>query len=198
MFEHVFEGVRALSKLLKIENLHIPKYSGRWSTDLGRLAKISCTLDHGIYLGARVLHERANKEIYAELIERFDRRLAEWTSKCFSLVGGIALAKSVMNVMHVYQMWTISSQFRRAPSTLMRRCIWGGDKQGMEIHLVDWKSMCKPIKLGCAKLKQSWVTNLAIMEKLGWRMLSELNMLWNHVLQAKFGCVEGHGEDWKS
>lgn len=102
------------------------------------------------------MHQRTSKETYTELVERFNKRLAGWKSKCLSLVWRITLARSVLNAMPILHMRTT-----KLPTLVshdidkITRHVWGSNEHRRSIHLVDWQNMSKPIKLGGVGLEQA-------------------------------------------
>lgn len=51
-----------------------------------------------------MIHKRCNKDMYAYLTARFNRRLSWWKAKYLSLAGRITLTKLVLNALPFYQM----------------------------------------------------------------------------------------------
>lgn len=142
--------------------------------DLSRAACIPRTNNLWKYLGAQLLHQRSNKETYKELLGKFNNRLAGWKTKCLSLVGRITLARSVLNSLLVFQMQAtkLLAYITKDIDKLTLYYIWGGDAQRKKIHLINWP-MCKPMKNGGMCLKWARETNMALLAKMGWRMLQE-------------------------
>lgn len=94
-------------------------------------AGIPATTKLGKYLGTQLVHQRHSKAQYAQLVEKYHKRLDSWKTKVLSLVGRITLANSVMTSLPVYHM-----QMSRLPSSvfkeldkLVRKCIWGSDEE---------------------------------------------------------------------
>ncbi|KAL8136633.1 LOW QUALITY PROTEIN: hypothetical protein V2J09_002634 [Rumex salicifolius] len=54
------------------------------------------------------------------------------------------------------------------------------------MHLVDWDSLCQPIKRGGLGLRKTENANLAMIWKLSWRLFSEPSLLWVRVVRAKY------------
>lgn len=63
---------------------------------LSQATGMTRTKDLGKYLGARLVHRRCNKEMFEELLTRFNNKLSGWKAKCLSFAGRVTLARSVM------------------------------------------------------------------------------------------------------
>jgi len=52
-----------------------------------KVLEMSCTDDLGRYLGVPTLHGQVTRATYQGVIDRVDKQLAGWKSKCLSLAG---------------------------------------------------------------------------------------------------------------
>ena len=52
-----------------------------------------------------------------------------------------------------------------------RDFIWGDTNTSKKVHLVNWNTLCKPKNLGGLGLREDYNNNLAMLSKLGWKVL---------------------------
>lgn len=55
------------------------------------------------------------------------------------------------------------------------------------MHSISWDQICKLIGAGNLDVKKLRVMNVALLAKLGWKMIKFPNLLWARVLRAKYG-----------
>lgn len=55
------------------------------------------------------------------------------------------------------------------------------------MHLVNWATLCKPIKNRGTGSKQTHAINMSLLAKAGWRLLKEPDSVWSRLLKAKYG-----------
>lgn len=53
----------------------------------------------------------------------------------------------------------------------------GGSEDQRKLYLVKWDVLCKPMEEGCMGLRGAEEMNKALLAKLGWRLLKDLNAL---------------------
>lgn len=52
--------------------------------------------------------------------------------------------------------------------------------------MLKWDNMCKPKSYGGLGLRKNKLNNLALVSKLGWRIVNENKPLWVKVLKHKY------------
>lgn len=70
---------------------------------------------------------------------------------------------------------------------LVRRCVWGGSEDQRKMHLVKWEVLCKLKEKDSIDLRHDVEMNKALLEKLSWRLLKDLNTLWIKTILTKYG-----------
>lgn len=73
----------------------------------------------------------------------------------------------------------------------IRRCVWGSNEGQWKIHLVNWETLCKSKEDGGIGLRRSEDMNNAILARLGWRLLNNMDALWGRTLLGKYGRRRG-------
>ena len=100
-------------------------------------------------------------------IQKFEKKLSNWTYKLLSLGGRPVLAKVVLMGLAVY--WLSLAHMPRTILTYIRRYIfnflWGNTAGNHKYHLVDWLTISKPYELGGWNIKNLEWFSLALHSK---------------------------------
>lgn len=68
----------------------------------------------------------------------------------------------------------------------VKRCVWDTKKDIRGVHLLNRETLIRPKKLGGVNLKSAKMMNMALLAKLGWRLMSNPGELWCKVLKSKY------------
>lgn len=159
---------------------------------------IKDTKELGKYLGMPVLQKRINEETFGEVIEKVSSKLAGWKKKFLSLAGRITLTKFVLSSIPVHTMSTIALPTSTLDQIdkIARYFIWGSSEGNRKQHLVAWESVCKPKREGGLGVRSAKEMNLALLAKLGWRLLNSQDGLWVKILRNKFRVGDLYDPSW--
>lgn len=103
-------------------------------------------LDHfGKYWGMQVVHCRHSKALYSNQMEKFNKRMESWKTKCFSRANQVMLASSVISNLSNYQMQTamLLESIFKGIGKCTRKCVWGSNKARRRVHFINWSTLCK-------------------------------------------------------
>ncbi|KAL7173273.1 hypothetical protein ACSBR2_032688 [Camellia fascicularis] len=64
--------------------------------------------------------------------------------------------------------------------------LWGETDSKKKVHLVNWDNVCKSKIKGGLGLRKTMDHNVALLTKLGWKMLSGKDKLWCEILHSKY------------
>lgn len=64
--------------------------------------------------------------------------------------------------------------------------MWSGDGEKKKIHYKYWQLLCKPMRDGGMGFRDLNAFNLALIAKLGWRLLTKPDSLVVKLLKAKY------------
>ncbi|KAJ8444213.1 LOW QUALITY PROTEIN: hypothetical protein Cgig2_028094 [Carnegiea gigantea] len=193
-FENLFQRRRLLwCRIEGIQN-RLAKGGPRYLLKLKRKLRGQLDEDLGMYLGVSTLSQRVNKKTFRYVVERLEKRLAGWRTKCLSLAGRVTLINSTLTTIPTYVMQTC-----RLPrgtcdeiNRKIQRFLWAGTSTERKPHLVAWATVTRPLREGGLGINSMRELNSAYMAKLGWRMVLEPKALWAKVLKQKY-CKEGIG-----
>ncbi|CAL5397659.1 unnamed protein product [Camellia sinensis] len=69
---------------------------------------------------------------------------------------------------------------------LNRNFLWGDTSDKKKVHLIKWDKVCRKKDYGGLGIRRARDHNLALIAKLGWKLVSDDNGLWTEVLKAKY------------
>ncbi|KAL8141078.1 hypothetical protein V2J09_007099 [Rumex salicifolius] len=120
--------------------------------------------------------------------------------RTLSLAGRVTLARSVLSAIPSYAMSStrIPNSMCDKLDRVCRSFIWGGYSEVRKLHLVAWEDMCLPKRLGGLGIRSMKDANMAMIGKLGWRLLTGTAGLWGQLMTAKYGLSMINGRVCKS
>lgn len=122
------------------------------------------------------------------IVEKFEKRLNSWKSNFLTHAGRLVLIKSVMDSLPVYAMGTIifPSKVIRKLTAIAHNFFWGGKHDKKSMSYVAWDSVTTPKGMGGLGLRHLKEVNKALVMKTMWKLATGANMLWAHLMQAKY------------
>uniref|UniRef100_A0A2N9IM18 Reverse transcriptase domain-containing protein n=1 Tax=Fagus sylvatica TaxID=28930 RepID=A0A2N9IM18_FAGSY len=145
-----------------------------------------------LYLGMPLGAQYKAQNVWNSVLEKIERRLANWQTLYLSKGGRLTLLKSTLASLPTYflSLFTIPVSVARRIEKLQRNFLWGGMGDAPKYHLVSWDQVCSPIPYGGLGVKNLRVFNKALLGKWLWRFGAEETHLWRRVIAAKYG------EEW--
>ncbi|XP_071739224.1 uncharacterized protein [Rutidosis leptorrhynchoides] len=145
------------------------------------------------YLGLPIGANMNKMESWKPVINKFEKRLADWKASSMSFGGRLTLVNSVLNSLPLY----FFSLFR-APQCVLKNleCVrriffWGGSGKETKIPWVKWDEVLLPFEEGGLNLGALKSSNLALIGKWWWRFKIETTSLWVRVIRSIYGDSGG-------
>ena len=147
---------------------------------LSRKSGIPRTDDLGVYLGAPTIHGRITKSTHLHIVERMERKLTAWKRNTLTMVGRRTLIQSVTSSMPVYTMQSVLLPMTTCEhiDRVNRNFLWGSDLDKKKMHHVKWTTVCLRKDRGGLGIRNARDINLALVAKLGWRLLRDDPAPW--------------------
>jgi len=139
------------------------------------------------YLGCYLKPNCYAKSDWRWLEKKFDARISNWSHMWLSLGGRVILVKSVLESILVY--WLSLAKIPKGTLNNTRRRMfifpWLGNKLKKRVHLISWKKLAKPKKVGGWGVKNIFIFGKALATKILWRGLM-VSGLWHEVILKKY------------
>lgn len=160
-----------------------PNVSNRVAKDLSTLCGFTLTKD--LWYASWGPFNSFNKvsiRHYQYIIETLEKKLAGWKSDSLNLTGRSTMVQSVTSTTPNYTMQTVAlpTPIINQIDKINRNFLWGDTSNKKRIHLINWDTVCCPKHCGGLGIRKAGATNLALLAKLGWRIMTERQPLWIH------------------
>ncbi|WMV11713.1 hypothetical protein MTR67_005098 [Solanum verrucosum] len=159
---------------------------------------LQCKIEHlpTTYLGMPLGNNHKELEFLNGIIEKIEKRLANWKTTYQSLGGRVTLINSVLEALPTYVMslFPLPTKIEERLDKLRSDFLWSGNKEGKKIHLVKWQTTLLSNKTGGLGIKNLRVQNKSLLSKWLWRFVVEDQTLWRRVILYKYG----QNEEWVS
>ncbi|GMI71278.1 hypothetical protein HRI_000797100 [Hibiscus trionum] len=146
----------------------------------------------GKYLGVSFLHAHAKCSDFSFILDKIKDKLNGWASHTLSLAGRVTLAKSALAAIPVYFMQTciLPKKVCNDIEKIMRQFIWGSSEASPKFSLVNWESICQPVKNGSLGIRRLFDFNMAFILKIGFSLVSAIDSFWVRILRQKYKLLE--------
>ena len=132
---------------------------------------------------------KSKKREFQGIIDKVHSIIKGWRAKILTQVGRLVLIKSVTAALPSYAMSTflLPMSFCNELDKIFKNFWWGFPaKKSRNLSLKAWDSLCIPKLLGGLGLRKMREVNLALVTKLGWKLLTKLDCLWVSQLHCKY------------
>jgi hypothetical protein len=146
-------------------------------------------LNSSKYLGLPLFFGKSKTSAFKDIVEKVSGKIEGWHAKTLSQAGRSVLLRSVASSFPSYAMSSfllptiVSSSLDKAFKNF-----WWGFPMGKSrnLSLKSWSSICSPRVEGGLGFKRMHEFNLALVAKLGWKLLTNSDCLWVNQLQKKY------------
>ncbi|KAF3780332.1 LINE-1 retrotransposable element ORF2 protein [Nymphaea thermarum] len=107
------------------------------------------------YLGVPLFVGNMQDNLCASLILRVEKKLSLWSSKLLSYAGRLCLIRYVLFSLIDYwcSVFILPKSIQHKLEATMANFLWGNQESRKGIHLVAWKTLCRPVLEGGVGLK---------------------------------------------
>lgn len=151
---------------------------------------IKYTKDLGKYLGVQIIHDRSSIQHYQDIIDKMAHRLHLWSNHLLSLAGRTTLERTTLAGIPMYSMKTtaLPRKMCKDMDRIIRQFIWGGTNGHTHTSLVHWSIVTTNEDKGGLGIKSMSDLNDAMLMKATWELLTDGEVPWIKVMQAKYGA----------
>ncbi|XP_049381369.1 ABC transporter G family member 25-like [Solanum stenotomum] len=142
-----------------------------------------------VYLGMPLGNNHKELVIWDGIIEKTEKKLANWKSQYLSSGGRTILINSVLDSLPTYVMslFPMPAKVEERLDKLRRDFLWSGIKEGKRIHLVKWQTALLSRSSGGLGIRNLGLQNKCLLAKWLWRFGREDQALWKEVISNKYG-----------
>ena len=119
------------------------------------------------YLGLPLGAKFKDKSIWNPILEKMERKLADWKKLYLSKGGRVTLIKSTLSNLPTYflSLFPIPASVANRIARLQQDFLWGGLGDEPKFHLVDWSTVCSLLSLGGLGTRNLRTFNIALLGK---------------------------------
>jgi hypothetical protein len=105
----------------------------------------------------------------------------------------LTLIKSTLSNIPTYylSLFPIPVSMAQRLERLQQDFLWSGIGDEVKFHLVNWHTICTPIKEGGLGVRNLIQFNRALLGKWLWRFAKEREALWRLVIEVKYESLRG-------
>jgi hypothetical protein len=142
-----------------------------------------------LYLGLLILMGNSKKIAFQGIIDKVHSRIDGWRAQTLSQASRLVLIKLVAAALPSYAMssFLLPISCCEELDRLFKNFWWVvPSKKSRNLSLKAWDSLCIPKVLGGLGIRKMRDVNLALISKLGWKLLNNSDSLWVTQLQGKY------------
>ncbi|KAH1065107.1 hypothetical protein J1N35_030094 [Gossypium stocksii] len=146
-----------------------------------------------IKLRCTPFHERVTNNTLRFVVDKVRNKLSSWDARQLSLASRVTLAQLVLLSIPSYFMQTVMvlkglcDEIKR----IVRKFVWGSTNGNAKVALISWDSVCQPKSHGGLSLRHLEDHNTSFMMKMGFNIVSNVNVLWVRVIRSKYEIPSG-------
>ena len=142
----------------------------------------------GSTLGCKLILVCKKKAIFEHVRDKLEGRLAGWAEQFLSQAGKEVLVKAVAMALPNFAMscFKLSIGVCKDLEKAIRNFWWRGSDKRNGVHWISWDRLMKQKQNGGMGFRELQCFNLALLAKLGWRIIQNPESLLSLVLKEKY------------
>lgn len=127
-----------------------------------------------------MVHGKVPRVNYNYILDKMRTKLTAWKANSLSLAGRTTLVKSALASISVYTMHSqlLPAHICLKVDKISRDFLWGSHDDTRKPHLLNWETITLPKDKGGFNIRSARDNNVAMLSKLGWRILKEDKAPW--------------------
>ncbi|CAN6564467.1 unnamed protein product [Malus baccata var. baccata] len=164
------------------------KILNRTRLEIRRTMGIQCKLGFGKYLGLQANFGHSKKVVFEEVRDRLETRMTGWAEQFLSQAGKETLVKAVAMATpnHAMSWFKLPIGVCRDIEKAICNFWCRGSDQQRGIHWLSWDRLKKQKQAEGLRFRDIQCFNLALLAKIGWRMIQNPLSLLATVLRDKY------------
>lgn len=143
----------------------------------------------GNYLGLPTSIGRNKKEILSFVKDKVWKRIHSWKNRMLSKAGKEVLIKTVLQAIpnYVMSLFLLPIGTCEELEKIFADYWWGKNEHGNpNLHWMSWERLCKHKSRGGMQFKRVHEFNIAMLGRIGWRLIQNPQSLMAQVLKARY------------
>ena len=164
------------------------KTSCRVRKEIGSILGIPSNDGFGKYLGLQADFGLSKKAVFEHVRDKLEGRLSGWVEQFLSQAGKEVLVKAVAMALPNYAMscFKLPIGVCKDLEKAIRNFWWRGSDKRNGVHWISWERLMKQKRDGGMGFRELQCFNLALLAKLGWRIIQNPESLLSLVLKEKY------------
>lgn len=98
------------------------------------------------------------------------------------------MIKAVLQAIPTHHMsrFKISKKILDEMNRKMSKILWGNENEDQKIHWSNWATLCEEKFRDVCEFKDLNKFNLALLAKLGWRLMTQIDVLWARLMKGLY------------
>ncbi|XP_074283832.1 uncharacterized protein LOC141608369 [Silene latifolia] len=149
--------------------------------------KIAGNKGLGKYLGLPTEFLGSKRELFKSIIDMVMKRISSWNGIFLSQAGRLTLINFVLSNISNYflSVFKIPVSVTNKVNSLLSHFWWAGNRLGKPIHWCSNKFLSLPKSEGGLGIRNIECVNMAMLGKLGWRIISDQDTFFIRVFRQK-------------
>ncbi|KAF3774613.1 Transposon TX1 uncharacterized protein [Nymphaea thermarum] len=139
------------------------------------------------YLGTPLFAGNMQDNLCAPLVLKVEKKLSLWSSKLLSYAGRLCLIRYVLFSLVGYwcSVFMLPKTIQHKLEATMANFLWGSLETRKGVHLVAWKTICRPVLEGGVGLKRLDEWNKACIGRITLRLCQD-DAPWANFIKKKY------------
>lgn len=144
--------------------------------------------DPSKYLGLPTMWGRSKKQALAYVKDKVSQKIQGWKQLHLTQAGREVMVKSVISAIPAYPMavFLFTDGLCRKIDSLIANFWWGQSDVGGKVHWLSWEKLGLPKEEGGMGFRCLKDFNMALLAKIGWRILRHPDAMWVQVLKGLY------------
>ena len=142
----------------------------------------------GKYLGLPEHFGRKKKDLFTSIVDRIRQKAVGWSTRCLSTAGKLILLKTVLSAMPTNSMscFKLPTSLCKRIQSALTRFWWDSDPDQRKMSWISWTTMTRAKQDGGLGFRDIQCVNDALLGKLSWRLINNLDELLARILRGKY------------
>ena len=142
----------------------------------------------GKYLGLPKHFGRKKKDLFTSMVYRIRQKAISWSTRFLSTAGKMIMLKTVLSAMPTHSMscFKLPVSLCKRIQSILTRFFWDSNQEQRKMSWISWSKMTMAKRDGGLGFRDIQCFNEALLGKLSWRIMNNLEGLLARILKGKY------------